>query len=153
MSGRAFGLGRFAFWHDECLISPRNYFIDGVEMCRYLARVAKDCGSRRKGEHDNLSDTRVAPRLMFRYGIFQDQFGNYVIMDPMMEKPLGLPDDYNRRPSVYIAATDGELKIALEATLYEYEQKSKVNGEHLALVMKVRESLARNSGRQYPTLH
>ena len=72
--------------------------------------------------------------------VFQDQFGNFVIVDPQKPRPMGLNQEMKRPPTVYVAATDLELETALEEVLFHFKHATSVTTRHLDLVEKVEEA-------------
>ena len=76
-------------------------------------------------------------KLTLRWIVYEDQFGNFVVVDPHRPKTLGLDRRMVRPPMVCIAATDDELENALEEMLFVYEQQTAVNSRHLSLVERV----------------
>jgi hypothetical protein len=75
-------------------------------------------------------------RLTLKWLVFEDQFGNHVLVDPARNKPLWL-DETRRPPSVYVAATDVEMHRALEEMLECYQRVARVTSQHVDLVDKV----------------
>ena len=87
-------------------------------------------------------------KLTLRWIVFEDQFGNFVVVDPYRSKPLGLDRRMKRPPMVCIAATDDELETTLEEMLFVYEKQTTVNSRHLTLVERVEAARDRRAGRK-----
>lgn len=85
-------------------------------------------------------------RLVLKGIIFVDPAGNVAVLDPQMEKPLGLAQEEQRPPTVYALATDAELEVALEEMLWHYQQKTRVTPKHRSLIERVREAIDRRNG-------
>jgi hypothetical protein len=79
-------------------------------------------------------------KLTLQWIVFTDQWGNFVLIDPNRNKPLWL-DESRRPPTVYVAATDQEMKRALEEMLFRYTHSARVTPEHLRLVDRVERAL------------
>jgi hypothetical protein len=75
-------------------------------------------------------------RLTLTWIVFEDQWGNDVLVDPGRNKPLWL-DESRRPPSIYVAATDTEMHRALEEMLECYQRVARVGPAHVQLVEKV----------------
>lgn len=75
-------------------------------------------------------------RLTLQWLVFEDQVGNFVLVDPARDKPLWL-DESRRPPSVYVAATDVEMHRALEEMLECYRRVARCTPARLELVKKV----------------
>lgn len=80
--------------------------------------------------------------------VYQDQFGNFVIVDPHRPKALGMERRMKRPPTICIATTEDELENALEEMLFVYEQQTTVNSRHLNLVERVDAARERRAGRK-----
>ena len=79
-------------------------------------------------------------RLTLQWLVFNDQFGNFVLVDPQRNKPLWL-DETRRPPTIFMAATDVEMQRALEEMLGCYQRVARVGPEHVQLVEKVETAL------------
>lgn len=85
-------------------------------------------------------------KLQLRWVVFQDQFGNFVLVDPQRPRPLGMAEKMSRPPTIYVAATDAELETALEEMLHHYEHATRVTSRHINLVERVEEARDRHRG-------
>lgn len=85
-------------------------------------------------------------KLQLRWLVFQDQFGNFVIVDPERPRPMGMAEKMKRPPTLYVAATDAELTIALEEVLHHFEHATRVTSRHMKLVERVEEARDRHRG-------
>jgi len=74
--------------------------------------------------------------------VFADRRGNLVMVDPRIEKQLGLPDELQRF-GPFVAATEAEIEWALEEVLDLYQRYTKVTSRHIKLVEAVQEARAR----------
>jgi hypothetical protein len=85
-------------------------------------------------------------KLTLRWIVFEDQRGNFVLVDPQRPRPLGLSQTESRPPTIYVAATDAELSTAMEEMLHHYEHATSVNSRHVNLVERVQEARGRHRG-------
>jgi len=85
-------------------------------------------------------------KLHMRWVVFEDQFGNFVLVDPQRPRPMGMADRMKRPPTVYVAATDSELETAMEEMLHHYEHATRVTSRHIELVERVQEARNRHRG-------
>ena len=86
-------------------------------------------------------------KLHLQWLVFTDQGGNFVVVDPERNKPLWL-DESRRPPTVYVAATDTEMKQGLEEMLFRYTHSAKVTPEHVRLVDRVERALENHFNRR-----
>ena len=88
-------------------------------------------------------------KLTLRWIVFEDRrTGNFVVVEPHRQKPLGTPGAAKRPPTIYLASTDQELESALEEMLFVFQNQTRVTSRHVSLVERVRESLDRHNGRR-----
>src|SRR5262245_48839762 len=85
-------------------------------------------------------------KLRLRWVVFEDQFGNFVIVDPQRPRQMGMADKMKRPPTVFVAATDSELETAMEEMLHHYEHATRVTSRHINLVERAEEARARHRG-------
>lgn len=74
--------------------------------------------------------------------VFMDRVGNIVMVDPRLEKQLGLPAEIERF-GPFVAASEAEIEWALEEVLDLYQRYTKVTSRHIGLVDAVREARER----------
>jgi hypothetical protein len=86
-------------------------------------------------------------RLTLHWIVFEDQLGNFVLVDPGRNKPLWL-DETRRPPSICVAGTGVEMHRALEEMLSVYQRHAKVTADHLELVEKVEAALSEEPQRK-----
>lgn len=77
--------------------------------------------------------------------VFKDRLGNLVVVDPRLDKQLGLPDAVDRF-GPFIAATESEVEWALEELLNLYMRYTKVTSKHIRLVEAAQEARGRSRG-------
>jgi len=75
--------------------------------------------------------------------VFQDQRGDYVILDPNRTRPLGAPAQAKRPPTIYEAITEEEMDAIAEAVFYQYERYCPLTRQRLSLIERVEEARGR----------
>lgn len=89
-------------------------------------------------------------RLRLAWIVFQDQMGNFVLVDPERPRPLGVAGQKQRPPTIYFAATGEEFEACAEAMLPVLEANLVAGRRQAALIERVAEIRERLSGFRKP---
>jgi len=88
----------------------------------------------------------TALRLRLVWLVFQDQAGNFILMDPERPRPLGAENQKQRPPTLYMATSSAEIEACGEAMLRVMESNLIVGRREMALLDRVRDAHRRLEG-------